>query len=257
MSKKFQSFGFGLLFLTIGILFSACGNDKVENGKPVDTHPTGITPLSGEYGMISGVVKLARGVSAPAPKMIEITKDKDVCGALKSDNTLILHEGKISNAVVWIEGLPAGRSWPFHYPALDQRKCEFKPRLMFVGVGEEITLLNNDGILHNLHIYSRVNPTLNIAQPKFKKEIKVKFEKPEIIRIGCDIHSWMSGVIVVVEHIYYAATNSEGEFRFLQDILAGKYMLHAWHEALGELTQEITIESGKTAEIVFEYSKLP
>ncbi|MBI2122110.1 MAG: hypothetical protein HYT98_03230 [Candidatus Sungbacteria bacterium] len=249
--------GFGVLPLIFGFFFFACGNDDVENGKPVDTHPIGIAPPKKSSGIITGRVMLARNVYASQPKSISISKDTDICGFSKSDKSLLMRDGGIENTVVWIEGMPAGRSWPFHFPALDQKKCEFKPRLMFVGVGEEMTVLNNDGILHNLHTYSRINPALNIAQPKFKKEIKVKFEKPEIIKIGCDVHSWMSGVVVVADHIYYAATNSEGEFNFLQDVPAGKYMLRAWHEKLGELSQEVLVESGKTTEIIFEYTKIP
>lgn len=54
---------FGATLLVWGILFSACGNDNVENGKPAETHPIRIISPNRGYGMISGVVKLARSVS--------------------------------------------------------------------------------------------------------------------------------------------------------------------------------------------------
>lgn len=257
MKKTIIYLGSILIFVALSIFFVACGNGGSDVKKPPDIRPSGDIPLKSGSGMIAGRVMLARHVPAPQPKNIFLSKDADVCGLSKPDPSVSVKDGGIENVVVWIEGMLSNGFSPFNYPVLDQRKCEFKPHVIFARAGKEITVQNSDDVLHNFHTYSKLNPPLNIAQPKFKKEIKVKFEKSEIIKIGCDVHGWMHGVLVIMDHPYYTVTDGAGEFRFLRKVSAGKHVIKAWHEKLGELSQEVLVESGKTTEIVFEYNKIP
>lgn len=73
-------------------------------------------------------------------------------------------------------------------------------------------MLNNDGILHNIHTRSEINDEINKAQPKFLKRMKLSFEKPEFVKITCDVHNWMQAWIVVAEHPYYVVTDESGKF---------------------------------------------
>jgi len=75
-------------------------------------------------------------------------------------------------------------------------------------------ILNSDGILHNVHTTSTANPSFNQAQPKFKKTIEVKIEKPEFpIKVQCDAHGWMHAWWVSEDHPYYAVTDAKGAFK--------------------------------------------
>jgi hypothetical protein len=58
----------------------------------------------------------------------------------------------------------------------------------------------------------------------------------------------MSGVIVVMDHPYYAASDEKGAFR-LADVPPGEYSLKVWHEKLGEKTQKVKVEPGKEARV--------
>ncbi len=58
------------------------------------------------------------------------------------------------------------------------------------------------------------------------------FAKPEIVRVDCDLHSWMKPWVVVAAHPYYAITNADGQFAF-EKLPPGPYRLPVWHERLG------------------------
>ena len=58
---------------------------------------------------------------------------------------------------------------------------------------------------------AEVQPHLSglwIAPDKFIKD------KPEVVRITCDLHSWMVGWVVVAAHPFYAITGADGQFAF-------------------------------------------
>jgi hypothetical protein len=49
-----------------------------------------------------------------------------------------------------------------------------------------------------------------------------------VITLGCNIHDWMLGFILVVATPYFARTDAGGTAR-LRDLPAGAYELRAWH----------------------------
>ena len=204
-------------------------------------------------GSISGTVKFAG--TTPEPKPIEVTKDADVCAKTpKFEESLVVGEGNgLKNVVISITSISSGKEFG-EAMALDQKECLYTPHITLTQVGAELAILNNDGILHNIHSYSEANPAFNQAQPKFRKKLKKTFEQPEIVRVECDAHGWMKGWIVVMEHPYYAVSDGSGAFT-LSDVPAGEYELKFWHETLGEAMQNVTVEAGGEASISVEMSQ--
>ena len=88
------------------------------------------------------------------------------------------------------------------------------------------------------------NPPLNRAQPKFKKTIDEKFDKPEVVKVTCDAHGWMQGWLIVEDNPYYAVTDEKGTFK-LTDVPPGDYEVKVWQEKLGEKTQKVTVQAGR------------
>ncbi len=204
-------------------------------------------------GSISGTITFAG--DAPEATVIEVTKDTKVCAQTqKYDESLVVGENKgIKNAVVSISNISNGKDFG-EAMVLDQKECVYTPHIVLTPAGSELEILNNDGILHNIHTYSEANPAFNQAQPKFKKKLKKKFDQPEVVRVECDAHGWMKGWIVVMEHPYYAVTDGEGKFS-LGDVPAGEYEVKIWHETLGETMQKVTVESGGDASLAVELSQ--
>jgi hypothetical protein len=60
----------------------------------------------------------------------------------------------------------------------DQKGCQYVPHVAVFPAGSTVEVINSDGILRNIHTESTVNPVLDMAQPGFKKTIRVRIEKP-------------------------------------------------------------------------------
>jgi plastocyanin len=206
-------------------------------------------------GEIVGKVKYAG--TAPAPKKLAVTKDQAVCGKVEhvEESLLVAPDKGVKNVVVHLTDPKDGKKMavPPKNPAIDQSGCRFLPRVQIVPAGGSLDIINSDGILHNIHTWSKENAAFNKAQPKFKKVMTEKFEKPEIFRISCDVHSWMTGWLVVAGHPYYALTDDGGSFR-IADVPPGTYTLEYWHEKLGPQTRQVTVPATGSATADFEYA---
>jgi plastocyanin len=230
----------GLLFFVL-LLFDppnlpAYENESVTNG-----------------GTISGVVKFEG--TPPPPKKLQITKDETVCGKTpKTDPSLIVSHGDITNAVVFIADIQKGKKMEVEKAMLDQKGCEYHPHVLAFPAGSTVEILNPDGILHNIHSYSQQDPPFNFAQPKFKKTIDVKLDKPDIINIKCDVHNWMNGWLFVVGNPYYSVTDSTGSFK-LTDVPPGTYTVTVWHETLGKLSKTVSVKPKEDVKITFELAQ--
>jgi plastocyanin len=199
--------------------------------------------------MIAGKV-IFKGSQRPGK--LSVGKDREVCGDSKLDPSLLVGgDGSLKNAVVQIAGLREGVT-PSKDAVVDQVKCEYLPHVSVIPAGATVAFKNSDGILHNIHTVSQINSPFNRAQPKFLKEIKETFAKPEVIALRCDVHGWMSGWVIVTDNVYFAVTESDGAFR-LTDVLAGKHTLEIWHEKLGSLTQTVEIKAGETVNLTLEF----
>ena len=189
---------------------------------------------------IKGTVQFVGG--AVDQKKLSVTVDQFVCGKDKDSEDLVLSPQRgIRNAVVSLATPPPGAKWEFSAGPvfLDQKQCVFTPRVILVPVGGTVEFLNSDRLLHNLHSTSKTNPTFNRTQPK-GRAIPIIFAKPEIVRIGCDLHGWMRSWVVVIEHPFYAVTGPGGEFA-LNNVPPGKYTLSVWQESLGTMTKDVTV----------------
>ncbi len=205
-------------------------------------------PALAAGGTISGTVKYDG--TAPTPKKVEVTKDKDVCGLKPhfDEELVVASDGGIANALVVVKGAK-GTLKPENV-TFDQKGCDYKPHVLAFTAGSTVHIMNDDGILHNIHTYSKVNPPFNMAQPKFKKEITKTIDKPEVIKVNCDAHGWMHGWWVATDTPYYAVTDDKGNYT-IKDVPAGNYTVEVWQEKLGTEDQKADVKDGATANVNF------
>jgi len=194
---------------------------------------------------------------ADLPKKITPTTDKSICGAhgpILSEDLVVDSVGGVQYVVVTLTNITSGKPmFPIGYATLDQEGCVYRPHVLVVPLGQKLKISNKDGIIHNIHSHSKSNPPFNFAQPGTVKEIDVNpFTAPELIKLTCDVHGWMSGYIWVTEHPYTIVTGKDGSYE-LPEIPAGKYKIEFWHETLGKLIQEIKIERGKATKLEIVY----
>jgi plastocyanin len=193
---------------------------------------------------VTGAVVVSGRV--PDQRKVPVTIDQYVCGTEKDAGDLLVSPRKgLRNAVVWIENPPNAAAAPAQGAKveMDQNGCIFVPRVVIVPAGGTVDFLNSDRLLHNIHATPELNVSFNRTQPK-NRTIPVTFARPEIVRINCDLHSWMVGWVVVAAHRYYAITGPDGQFAF-DDLPPGTYKLSVWHERLGTVEASATVDASQ------------
>ena len=191
-----------------------------------------LMPVAAAAGEIRGRVVLTG--EAPPTRKVPVTIDSYVCGTEKEAEDLVVSPAReVRSVVVWIDNPPPGTpsAGPSPPTQMDQKDCMFVPRIVLVPAGGTVEFLNSDRLLHNLHSRASANPSFNRTQPK-GRTIPIAFAAPEIVRMDCDLHSWMRGWVVVASHPFYAITDAQGRFR-LDNLPAGQYTVQMWHERLG------------------------
>ena len=209
---------------------------------------------------IEGTVRWAG--SAPL-KVKELTNTIDVatCGARVHLNTIAWGSGgTIANVVLELRhedgspvlpppGSQAGKPPPLL--PVEVRRCALQPHVLVVPLGSGVEVSNPDGILHDLLAFSLRNPLLEARLPRYRRRLVVpatSLQRPERIKVTCDVHPWLVGWWVVTDAPLHAMTGLDGRFR-IDGLPPGRVRLHAWHEALGELDREVLLEAGAVAQV--------
>ena len=256
-----------MLLLYPVLLLSACGGpdnnahtappaptrQEASEQKAVSPAPEPPAPAQADADGRGAIVgRVVFDGDRPQPQALTVSKDVEVCGKTQKfpEALLVGPDRGIKNAVVFLRAVAGGTplSRPASNPTIDQRDCVYAPHVLLVPAGATVDIKNSDGILHNIHTYSEKNPAFNTAQPKFKKIISKTFAQPEIIRVTCDVHDWMTAWVVVQDHPHYALTDATGAFQ-LGDLPPGEYELRVWHEALGEHSRSVSVSADQSAAV--------
>lgn len=133
--------------------------------------------------------------------------------------------------------------------AIRQRDETFTPRVVAVTVGSEVEFPNDDSIYHNVFSLSRAK-NFNLGRYPRGETRRVRFDRPGIVKVFCEIHSHMSATVMVFDHPWFAVPDEAGRFE-LPPIPPGDRQITAWHERLGDTTMNVRVESGQTIETEF------
>ncbi len=126
---------------------------------------------------------------------------------------------------------------------IEQRGKEFAPHVMAVPVGSTVSFPNFDQIFHNVFSLSKTK-AFDLGMYKNGETREMKFEKPGIVRLGCNLHAAMSAYLIVVDAPHYVVVDKDGKFAF-KALAPGKYKVQAWNENGGDpMTSEIEIKEG-------------
>jgi plastocyanin len=137
----------------------------------------------------------------------------------------------VREAVVFVRTSPPGVTPPADpRPAvMDQINKTFVPHILPIAIGTEVSFPNHDQIHHHVYSFSRPK-TFEIPLYKGETAPPVRFDHLGAVRVGCNIHDFMSGVILVIPTPYFAMTDESGAFT-LRDLPPGTYEVVAWQES--------------------------
>ncbi|SRR5581483_5210888 len=156
------------------------------------------------------------------------------------DGNVTLSKGKpAANAVVYLEG--DQKSKPLAHAVVDQRDRKFIPHISVVTVGTTISFPNNDTVFHNVFAEFEAKRFDLGMYPRGTSKT-VRFDRPGLVAILCNVHSEMSAYVMVVDTPYYAIADAKGKFS-IAGVLPGRYILRVWHES-GEIeSREVSVSS--------------
>ena len=155
-------------------------------------------------------------------------------------------------AVVYLDSAPSGA---FELPepgraAMDQRDQTFVPHVLAVTVGTTVDFPNSDVTFHNVFSLSKTK-AFDLGRYSRGKSKSVRFDRPGVVQVFCDIHSHMSAYILVFAHRYFAVTDQAGTFT-IAGVPPGSYTLAVWHEGEVRDTRTVTIpEAGGAVDAAF------
>jgi plastocyanin len=216
-----------------------------------------VTAQTATAGVVEGRVMLAG--PAPANPIIRMGADPK-CSRLYSGRRAVQGsvvrsaDGGLVNAFVDLQGKFPATTATVDPVTLDQRGCLFAPRVLGLHVGQTLRITNSDPLLHNVHSLSTRGNAFSVSQPRGGMIYKVPLKNPDVMmRIKCDVHSWMTAYIGVEPHPYFAVSGEHGAFR-IAGVPAGRYSIRTWHERYGQLVQPVSVNAGKTTTIELGYT---
>jgi hypothetical protein len=158
---------------------------------------------------------------------------------------LVSATGGVESAAVLLEGeaevFPKGGAGQV-VAILDNRGCEFLPRVQVARPLATLEVRNSDPILHSAHAYLEDGRTaFHVALPHFRDQTRTQLPQAGLLRIECDVgHTWMRAYILISSSPFSAVTGGEGTFE-IRGIPPGRYRLWAWHEAFGKIEREVSL----------------
>jgi plastocyanin len=167
---------------------------------------------------------------------------------------LTTKDGGLANVFVNVQGSFPKTPVPSAPVVIDQQGCTYRPHMVGAQVGQTLQIKNSDETLHNLHSVSSNGNGFNVGQPKAGMVFQYQLKGEEAaVHLICDVHRWMASYIGVVNHPYFTVSGEGGSFT-IRNVPAGKYMLHAWHERYGPVTQSVQVRAGTTTTVDFSYA---
>ena len=138
---------------------------------------------------------------------------------------------------------------------IQQLDREFVPRVTVVAVGTRVSLPNNDVVPHSVYSFSAAKPFEFDVYVGSSPQV-LTLDKTGLITLGCNIHDWMVGYVVVVDTPFAQSTDARGAASFV-NVPEGDYELRVWHpqQKAGDHTSQISIvEPGQPQAVTVDVS---
>jgi hypothetical protein len=210
-------------------------------------------------GSVTGTIRYKGG--RPAPKLIDMSEEPACVeahhGKAYDESLVVSKSGALANAFIYVKSGLEGKTFaiPPTPVVIDQSGCWFRPRVMGIQTGQTLQVINSDPVTHNIHPMAEINREWNHSQGAGDPPIARRFIKPEImIRVKCNIHSWMHALIGVLDHPYFAVSKDDGSFE-IKNLPPGTYTIAVWQEKLGTQEQQVTVGPHGNAEANFTFKE--
>lgn len=243
-----------------GVRTAAAGHEVVAVSP--DLPDPGIRPTRPAYravavvggGTVSGTVTLDGPAPADSGIAVEPALVRACRRARVPDPPVEVQGGGVADAVVWLEGVGAGKPMPAarrYEVALDG--CRLTPRVVAAAAGGTLNVHGLDPMASQLVFArggaggeaGRVLLRTAMSAPGQVVPDQAVLAEPGLVEARGERPGWLRGWVLVFDQPYFAATGAGGAFT-LADVPPGRYTLVAWHPRLGRVTQPVTVAAGQS-----------
>lgn len=233
----------------------------------------GSTKSSAEYqggtpgtGSISGVVTLKGAAPAPIMQNLKNEKNPEFCtkhpdtnkDGVRPIHKVAVKDGKLMNAVIFIENIEKGKDWAKDPVKVDFKDCDIHPRMTIArkATKENVMVIENQDtdILHNPHgynvkgaarttLFNKPLPSKGATVEVSKDFARFKEGKDDHFFLQCDQHNFMEADGRIVWNPYYAVSAADGTFK-IDQVPAGSYKVTVWQPYVGSVTKDVTVAAG-------------
>lgn len=236
---------------------AGCGNTSQPVSTPTSTTLPEAKIDPATAGTITGRVLFSG--KAPVMPAIDMASnpqcERQHKTPVRGETVVVNPNGTLRYVYVHIkDGLTPGHWAPPETSAhLDQDGCVYAPHVQGMMEGQNLEILNNDPVNHNVHAECEKNSAWNVSQPPRAEHRNAKFDVAEtLFPVTCSVHPWMRAYIAVSAHPFFAVTGQDGSFS-LNGVPPGTYTIEAVHEKFGVKEGKLILTPKGAASIDFTY----
>lgn len=126
---------------------------------------------------------------------------------------------------------------------IEQHGLRFVPHVSVIGVGDQVNFPNQDPVRHHIYSFSKPRP-LEIKLYSGLPASPLDFPSPGVVVLGCNIHDWMLGFILVLDTPWWSLTDAAG-MAAESAAPPGRYRVQVWHSrqpaTAALLTREVVL----------------
>jgi plastocyanin len=154
------------------------------------------------------------------------------------------HEPPDRRSVVYLDPAPRAAFDSREEPRvrMDQRNEMFVPHVLAIVAGTTVDFPNSDHTYHNVFSLSKTR-SFDLGRYAVGRSKSIRFDRPGIVRVFCDIHSHMSAFILVFAHRHFSIVDEEGRYR-LDSVPPGTYTVVAWNESAPLESHRVVVPDG-------------
>lgn len=208
--------------------------------------------IGAEWGSLKGRFVVDGKPAEPPPLPVDSKEPYCVQQKPKNEAWIVAEDGALKNGVVYLRlgrrdkvAIHPDYEAQLKEPAvLDNNRCNFVPHISLVRVGQTLLIKNSDPppVGHNTNLgllfgFNQIIPAGGEAP------VKVTKAAPLPMPVTCNIHPFMKGHVLSLEHPYMATSGDDGAFE-IKDLPAGMHEFQFWHET-GYL-RDLKLNEGKT-----------
>jgi hypothetical protein len=138
---------------------------------------------------------------------------------------------------------------------LDQKGCEFQPYILPFHKNQKLLIKSSDPVGHNVRFTGFNNTGVNQMVPANGQfEVKNLLAESRPMELRCDIHPWMHGYLMVLDHPFFGTTGADGSFE-IKGVPAGNQNLIVWQGKVGYVNQgfgrgmPVEVKAGETTDV--------